>query len=621
MSNNNKHLDKPQSNQVSTGHGPGPGRGMGPMMGGKPKDFKKSMARLLKYIKPFYIPIIIALILAVFGAIFNIMGPKLLGKITSEIQLNIMAGAPINMKKISEIGLLLVCLYGLSFIFTTSQSMIMTKVTQKITQKLRTNISHKINRLPLRYFDSHSYGDVLSRVTNDVDTISQTLNQSIITLISSITTVISIIILMLTISPIMTLIALVTIPLSSIMMAVIMKKSQKYFRSQQQSLGALNGHIEEVYSGHNVIKVFNGSEKYKQKFDNINDKLCKSAYKSQFISGIMMPLTMFIGNISYVIVSVVGSILAISGKLLIGDIQSFIQYIRRFNMPLNNLAQMATTLQSTAAAAERVFEFLEEPELSNESYKTKSLENVKGEVEFRNVKFGYNPDQVIIKNFNAKALPGQKIAIVGPTGAGKTTLVNLLMRFYEINSGEILIDGVPVSELTRENIHSLFGMVLQDTWLFKGTILENLAYGKEGISEEDVVKACKIANVDHFITSLPGGYHMVLSDDSNISQGQKQLLTIARAIVQDAPMLILDEATSSVDTRSEILIQKAMDELMKGRTSFVIAHRLSTIKNADLIIVMKDGDILETGKHEELLSKNGFYADLYNSQFDNALTI
>jgi ATP-binding cassette subfamily B protein len=401
-----------------------------------------------------------------------------------------------------------------------------------------------------------------------------------------------------------------------VMMGISMKNSQKYFRSQQQSLGELNGHIEEAYSGHNVIKVFNGSNKAKQKFQTINNSLHKSAYKSQFISGLMMPITMFIGNISYVIISVVGSILAISGRLLIGDIQSFIQYIRRFNQPLTTIAQLTTTLQSTAAASERVFEFLEELELEDESYKTKYLEKVKGEVEFKNVKFGYNQDQLIIKNFSAKAYPGQKIAIVGPTGAGKTTLVNLLMRFYEVNDGEILIDGVPVRELTRENIHSLFGMVLQDTWLFKGTILENLAYGKEGISEEDVVKACKIANVDHFITSLPGGYNLVLNDESNISQGQKQLLTIARAIVEDAPMLILDEATSSVDTRSEILIQKAMDELMKGRTSFVIAHRLSTIKNADLIIVMKDGDIIETGKHEELLVQKGFYAELYNSQFD-----
>ncbi|HHU28893.1 TPA: ABC transporter ATP-binding protein [bacterium] len=604
---------KKQNQSVPRRHG-GMRRGHGPLMGGKPKDFKKSMGRLLKFIRPFYTTIIITLILAIIGSLLSVFGPRYLGYMTTELQKAIEESRSINFEYINRIGLILVCLFFASHSFQVIQGFIMSKMTQTMSHRLRTAITKKINHLPLRYFDTNTIGDVLSRLTNDVDLIAQTLNQSLISMFTSITTLIAIIAIMISISPIMTLITLFTVPVTALVMSFIMKKSQKYFYSLQDNLGALNGHIEEIYSGHNVIKVFNGSKKSLEKFSEYNNNLYTSAYKSQFISGLMFPIARFIGNLSYVVVSIAGILL----RLTIGDIQSFIIYIRRFNHPLSTITQMATTLQSTAAAAERVFEFLEEEEMEDESHKFKYIDvnKVKGEVEFKNVKFGYTPDKIVINNFSAKALPGQKIAIVGPTGAGKTTLVNLLMRFYEINDGDITIDGVSIKELTRENIHDLFGMVLQDTWLFNGTIKENLSYGKIGISDEEVIEACKIANVDHFIRSLPGGYNMMIDDESNISQGQRQLLTIARAIVKNAPMLILDEATSSVDTRTEIIIQNAMDQLMKGRTSFVIAHRLSTIKNADLILVVKDGNIIESGKHDDLLEKNGFYAELYNSMFE-----
>lgn len=613
MSNKNNQ----QVNKVPRMTGPrrGGGRGhMGPMIAEKPKNFKKSMANLLKFIRPFYISIIIALILAIIGSLFNIIGPRFIGYISTEMQEAIEQGRAFNFKYINQIGLTLIVIFFISHTFQVLQGFVMTKMTQVLSNKLRDEISKKINRLPLKYFDTNTIGDVLSRITNDVDVIAQSLNQSLISMFTSITTLIAIIVIMLTISPILTLITFVTVPLTAITMSFIMKRSQKYFKSLQENLGGLNGHIEEAYSGHNVIKVFNGSKKSLETFNHYNNNLYVSAYKSQFISGLMFPITRFIGNLSYIAVSVVGILIS----LKIGDIQSFTMYIRRFNQPLTTITQMATTLQSTAAAAERVFEFLDEEEMTDESAKTGviEVESCKGEVEFKNVKFGYDPEKVIINDFSAKALPGQKIAIVGPTGAGKTTLVNLLMRFYEIQDGDITIDGVSIKELTRNNIHDLFGMVLQDAWLFNGTIKENLSYGKIGLSDDDVINACKIANVDHFIRSLPGGYDMVIDDESNISQGQRQLLTIARAIVKNAPMLILDEATSSVDTRTEIIIQNAMDQLMKGRTSFVIAHRLSTIKNADLILVVKDGNIIESGVHQDLLDKNGFYAELYNSMFE-----
>ncbi len=492
----------------------------------------------------------------------------------------------------------------------------MTVISQKVSKRLRTDISQKINRLPLKYFDTTSYGDVLSRVTNDVDMISQTLNQSIGSIVTAIFMFFVSLIMMLSINVKMTLTAVIAASIGLALMFLIISHSQKYFDRQQNNLGAVNGHIEEIYAGHTVVKAYNGENAAKKTFKEINDKLYDSAWKSQFFSGLMQPLMMFIGNFGYVAVCVVGAVLAMNGSIGFGVIVAFMIYIRLFTQPLSQLAQAATTLQSAAAAGERVFEFLEEEELHDESNKTAVLDTIKGDVSFENVSFGYNSDKLIIHNFSAKAIAGQKIAIVGPTGAGKTTMVNLLMRFYELNGGDIKIDGTSIADLKRENVHSLFCMVLQDTWLFQGTIKENIVFNKQGVTDEQIVEACQAAGVHHFITTLPNGYDTVIGDEANLSAGEKQLITIARAMIEDAPMLILDEATSSVDTRTEELIQKAMDTLMAGRTSFVIAHRLSTIKNADLILVMRDGDIIESGTHDELLKENGFYAELYNSQFE-----
>lgn len=606
------------SNEVKTrGRGPGAGGhgpmgGMGP--GEKPKDFKGTIKKLFRYLGTYRIMIAVALVLAFIGTVFTLIGPDKLSDMTDLITEGIMT--QINMQEVARIGLLLAALYGLSSIFSYIQGFIMATVTQKTSKKLRNNISEKINKMPLKYFDQTSYGDVLSRVTNDVDTIGQSLNQSLGTLVSAITLFIGSLFMMLKTDVTMTITAVVASLLGFIFMMLIISKSQKFFLRQQQYLGQMNGHIEEMYAGHNVVKVYNGEKEALKEFDRINDKLFDSAWKAQFMSGLMMPLMGFIGNFGYVAVCVVGGALALNGKISFGVIVAFMLYVRYFTQPLSQIAQAATSLQSTAAASERVFQFLEEEELADESAKTKVLTQAKGEVEFKNVRFGYSEDKTIIHDFSAKALPGQKVAIVGPTGAGKTTMVNLLMRFYELNSGEIMIDGVPISSLTRENVHDLYGMVLQDTWLFEGTIKENIIYSKKDVTDEQVKAACKAVGLHHFIRTLPKGYDTILNDKANLSAGQKQLVTIARAMIENAPLLILDEATSSVDTRTEILIQEAMDKLTEGRTSFVIAHRLSTIKNADLILVMKDGDIIESGNHEELLAKGSFYAELYNSQFE-----
>jgi ATP-binding cassette subfamily B protein len=583
--------------------------------GEKATDFRGTWGKLLKYMRAYLPQAILGLVVATIGTIFTIMGPDLLKQMTDEITKGLMGS--IDMDAVYRIGMLLAVLYGLSVVFTYFQGFIMATITQKVSRNLRTDIAAKINRLPFNYFDKTSYGDVLSRVTNDVDTIGQTLNQSVGTLITAITLLFGSLIMMLFTNVLMTLTAVVATIIGFVMMALIMKKSQKYFMSQQQTLGALNGHIEEIYSGHNVVKVYNAEEQAKAAFTEMNEKLYDNAWKAQFLSGLMMPIMMFVGNFGYVAVSVVGGALAVNGSISFGVIVAFMIYIRLFTQPLGQLAQAATALQSTAAASERVFAFMAEQELEDESGKTARVENVRGEVEFSNVKFGYNADKVIINHFSAHALPGQKVAIVGPTGAGKTTIVNLLMRFYELNGGEIRIDGVPIQAMKRENVHELFCMVLQDTWLFEGTIKANIIYSKQGVTDEQVVAACKAVGIDHFIRTLPQGYDTVLDDNANLSAGQKQLLTIARAVIEDAPLLILDEATSSIDTRTEVLIQQAMDKLMVGRTSFVIAHRLSTIKNADLILVMKDGDIIESGTHIELLEQAGFYTELYNSQFES----
>lgn len=577
---------------------------------------KASLKQLISYCRA-YIPIIsVALVLAMLGSVFNIVGPELLSQITDFITEGLMT--KIDLEAVVKVAMILAFLYGLAFIFNYIQGYIMATVTQKVSKKLRTEISTKINRLPLKYFDSTSTGDVLSRVTNDVDMIGQTMNQSLSTLVSAITMFVGSLIMMFYTNWIMALSAVLSTILGFALMTFIISKSQKYFAQQQKELGKLNGHIEEIYTGHHVVKVYNGEKEAKETFREINTRLYNSAWKSQFMSGLMMPLMMFVGNFGYVVVCLVGAVLAVNGSISFGVIVAFMIYIRLFTQPLAQLAQAATNLQSTTAASERVFEFLGEEELANEGGKTLRLESAKGDVEFKYVSFGYKQDKMVIKDFSAKANAGQKVAIVGPTGAGKTTLINLLMRFYEVNSGEILIDGVPTSNLTRQNIHELFCMVLQDTWLFEGTIRENIVYSRKGVSIDQVEEACKAVGLHHFITTLPNGYDTVLDDKANLSAGQKQLITIARAMVEDAPLLILDEATSSVDTRTELLIQEAMDKLTVGKTSFVIAHRLSTIKNADLILVMKDGDIIESGKHQELLLKNGFYSDLYNSQFEDA---
>ena len=595
-------------------HGPGPN-----ITGEKSKNFSGSIMKLLSYCKPYAIAIIIALILACAGAIFNVIGPDKLKDMTNVIQKGIMYG--IDMAEFEDIAFFLLTIYIVGFAFNYIQGLIMTIVTQRVAKGLRTKISGKINRLPLKYFDNTSYGDVLSRVTNDIDTIAQTLNNSLGTLVTSATTFLGALFMMFYTNWIMAVSAIISTIIGFGLMMIIMAKSQKHFFAQQKELGNINGHIEEIYSGHNVVKVYNGEKKAEKLFDEINERLYESGWKAQFMSGLMMPLMGFIGNFGYVVVCVVGAILTHNGIIEFGTIVAFMIYIRLFTNPLSQIAQVATSMQSTAAAAERVFEFLEEKELSDESQKEKKLDaaNVKGDVEFKNVAFGYNKDRLIIKDFSIKTKAGQKIAIVGPTGAGKTTIVNLLMRFYDVNSGEILIDGVPTKELKRENVHELFCMVLQDTWLFEGTIRENIVYSKENVTDEEVKAACKAVGLHHFIKSLPHGYDTVLNDKANLSAGQKQLMTIARAMIDNAPLLILDEATSSVDTRTEVLIQEALDKLTVGKTSFVIAHRLSTIKNADVILVMKDGDIIETGNHEELLKKGGFYADLYNSQFEQAV--
>ncbi|MCK9575206.1 MAG: ABC transporter ATP-binding protein/permease [Clostridia bacterium] len=579
----------------------------------KPKNFKISLSKLIGYCKSYLFIIVLAIIFAIFGAILTLIGPNQFSKITNIILAGLTTG--INTNAVLEISIFLACLYILSSVFNYAQGIIMANVTQKISKTLRKDISYKINKLPLKYLDSTTYGNILSRVTNDVDTIGQTLNNSVTSLISSIVLLIGAILMMFITNWIMAFAAIGASIVGFVLMAFIMSKSQKYFNTQQKSLGELNGHVEEIYTGHNVVKAYNGEAETKQKFTEINNKLYTSAWKSQFFSGLMHPLMNFIGNFGYVAVCVTGAVLTMNGDITFGVIIAFMVYVRLFMQPISQLTQAFTNLQSTVAASERVFEFLGEQELSDESDKTKVLNNIKGNVEFKNVKFGYDADKEVIHNFSASIRAGQKVAIVGPTGAGKTTIVNLLMKFYEVDSGNILIDGVSILDLKRENVHDLFSMVLQDTWLFEGTIKQNIIYSKHSVTDEQIVEVCKACGVHHFIKTLPQGYDTVLDDNTAISAGQKQLLTIARAMIQNSPMLILDEATSNVDTRTEILIQQAMDKLTIGRTSFVIAHRLSTIKNADKILVMKDGDIVEQGSHDELLSENGFYAELYNSQF------
>lgn len=593
----------------------------GPHMGGgrvveKPKNFKKSMKELIGYVKPFWWLIVVALLFAIVATICNIISPKKLGDLSQNIFTGLALNGKVDLSSLTNIGITLIIIYVLAIVFEYTKSWIMTGVTQKITYRFRKDISEKINKVPLSYFDTQSYGDVLSRVTNDVDTISQTLNQSIIQLFTSVTMFLGVLIMMFTISYKVALISLLIIPLSLIGLLLIVKFSQKYFKKQQVNLGELNGYVEEMYSGHVIIKAYNKEEATLKDFGKINKELHDSSWKSQFLSGLMNPVMNFIGNLAYVVICVFTASLILKGEIGFGAITSFVIYIRLFTQPLNQIAQVSNNLQSTAAASERVFEFLSAEEMEDESHFVKKLEHVQGKVEFKNVSFGYEPNQIIIKNFSALVQPGQKVAIVGPTGAGKTTIVNLLMKFYNVTSGDILIDDVSIKQLTRENVHDIFGMVLQDTWLFEGSVKENLAYGKSNISMEKIKEACQAAHIQHFIESMSHGYDTILDEDSNISQGQKQLFTIARAMIEDAPMLILDEATSSVDTRTEELIQDAMDRLTKGRTTFVIAHRLSTIKNADMILVMKDGDIIEKGTHDELMALKGFYCNLYNSQFE-----
>ena len=580
--------------------------------------FKKSLVKLLKYCKKYYGVMILAILLGVVSVVCQILSPSKIGDLTEVITGGIMSGTPIDLDRVTSLALLILTLALIMAVFNYFQQFIMATATQKIVYNFRRDISFKINKLPLKYFDTHLYGDTLSRVTNDVDTIGQSLNQSIASLFSNVILFIGVVIAMFVTQWIMAFTVIVATIIGFMIMLIFLTKSQKYFNMQQKDLGNLEAHIEEVYSGHNVVKLFNAEKSEGEEFQKINKKLYRSAWKSQFLSGSMMPSMNFVGNFAFVAVCVVGAILATNNIIGLGPIATFMIYARMFTNPLSQIAQSLTSLQSTSAASNRVFEFLEENELEDESNKTLKLENVKGNIDFEHVKFGYNKDKVIIHDFSVSVKAGQKVAIVGPTGAGKTTLVNLLMKFYEIDDGDIKIDGTSIKDLTRENVHVLFGMVLQDTWLFQGTIKENLRYNKENVTDEQIIEACKSVGVDHFIQTLSNGYDTVVDDTVNLSAGQKQLLTIARTMVANNPMLILDEATSSVDTRTEELIQKAMDKLMKNRTSFIIAHRLSTIKNADIILVLKDGDVIEKGNHEELMAKGGFYADLYNSQFSES---
>ncbi|MGE6591092.1 ABC transporter ATP-binding protein [Bacillus mycoides] len=609
--------------------GPGPGGG-GPMGGGmrkieKAKNFKGTMNKLLQYLKPYKLSILVVILFAIGSAAFTIVGPKILGNATTKLFEGLVSkvsgapGAAIDFTYIGNIVILLLGLYILSTVFGIIQGYIISGVAQKVSYNFRKEIAEKINRMPLKYFDKTTHGEVLSRITNDVDTVSQTLNQSMSQIITSVITIIGVLIMMLSISWQMTLVALLILPVSMILIMAVVKRSQKYFKSQQEYLGHVNGQVEEIYSGHNIVKAFNKEEEEVKKFEKVNDTLYHSAWKSQFLSGMMMPIMTFIGNIGYVAVSILGGWLAVKRTIAVGDILAFVQYVRSFTQPIAQVAQIANVLQSTAAAAERVFEFLEEEEEVPEAENPVKLQKVQGEVTFQDVQFGYNPDKIIINNFSSNIKPGQKVAIVGPTGAGKTTIVKLLMRFYDINSGAICIDGHDIKDFTREDLRNMFGMVLQDTWLFNGSIMENIRYGRLDATDEEVIEAAKAAHVHNFVKILPNKYQMELNEEaSNVSQGQKQLLTIARALIADPKILILDEATSSIDTRTEVLIQKAMENLMEGRTSFIIAHRLSTIRDADLILVMKDGDIVEQGNHEELLKADGFYASLYNSQFEGA---
>lgn len=613
MADNNSYKQTPRRR--------GPGGGMAPAE--KAKNFKGSISKLMQYIGRYKIAILAVMIMAAASTVFTVIGPKVLGKATTGLSEGLMkkitGTGGIDFSYIGRILIIVLCLYACSAIFSFIQGWIMTGVSQKVCYRLRKEISEKINRMPMKYFESRTYGEVLSRITNDVDTLGMGLNQSITTIITSVATMIGVLVMMLSISPLMTIIAIVILPISVGLVSFVVKKSQSYFKTQQEYLGHINGQIEETYGGHMVVKSFNKEKDMVDTFDKTNAVLYSSAWKSQFFSGMMQPIMMFVGNLGYAGVALSGGMLAINGVITIGDIQAFIQYVKNFTQPITQIAQVINQVQSMAAASERVFEFLEEEEEEQIAANPVPTDNIRGEVEFKHVKFGYKEDQIIINDFCANVKPGQKVAIVGPTGAGKTTMVKLLMRFYDVNSGEILIDGHNIKDFNRRELRDAFGMVLQDTWLYKDTIMENIRYGKLDATDEEVIAAAKAAHAHHFIETLPGGYNMELNEDaSNVSQGQKQLLTIARAILADNPILILDEATSSVDTRTEIQIQNAMDNLMKGRTSFVIAHRLSTIKDADIILVMKEGDIVEQGNHEELLAKGGFYADLYNSQFEEA---
>jgi ATP-binding cassette, subfamily B, multidrug efflux pump len=611
----------------------GPGRG-GPMAGGpmaamrggeKPKSFRKAMGTFLKYLKPYRVSLVFVFIFAIASTVFMIVGPKMLGNATTKLFQGIVAkvmhvpGATVDFHYIGRIAIILLCLYVASAIFSFLQGYIMSGIAMKVTYNFRKNIAEKIKRMPLKYFDTKTHGEALSLVTNDIDTISNTLAQNLSQIVTSVTMIIGILVMMFTINWIMTLVALVILPVSFGLITVVIRASQKYFKQQQVYLGHVDGHVEEMYGGHTVIKAFNGEEKSIRKFDGLNTELYGAGWKSQFLSGLLMPIMTFVSNLSYVAICILGGYLAVQGTINVGDILAFIQYVRSFTQPIMQVANIANVLQSTAAAAERVFDFLDAEEESPDPVDAVKPATVKGTVSFKNVSFGYTPERIIIHNFSTEIKPGQKIALVGPTGAGKTTIVKLLMRFYDINSGSIEIDGVDIRKFKREDLRGMFGMVLQDTWLFNGTIRENIRYGDFNATDDMVVAAARMANVDHFVRTLPHGYDLELNEESsNISQGQKQLLTIARAFLADPKILILDEATSSVDTRTEILIQNAMFDLMKGRTSFVIAHRLSTIRDADIILVIKDGDIVEQGKHEELLAANGFYASLYKSQFEIA---